>query len=70
MAIVQAKTELETNKERLSLLKNLHRMAEDDAAKAAIDAQMRTEEAQIHALRRRKIDLESAWKEFTENDWR
>ena len=51
-------------------MKNLYLMAEDDAAKAAIDAQMRDEEARIHALWRWKIDLESAWEEFTEKDWR
>lgn len=70
MAIEQAKTELETSKKRYSSLKNLYRMAEDDAAKAAIDAQMRDEEAQMHALWRWKLDLESAWEEFTEKDWR
>ena len=69
-ALKQAKTEREQSKKRLSSLKNLYLMAEDDAAKAAIDAQMRDEEARIHALRRWKIDLENAWEEFTENDWR
>lgn len=70
MAIEQAKTEREQSKKRLSSLKNLYLMAEDDAAKAAIDAQMRDEEARIHALWRWKIDLESAWESFTEKDWR
>lgn len=70
MAIEQAKTELEQSKKRLSSLKNLYLMAEDDAAKAAIYAQMRDEEARIHALWRWKINLESAWEEFTEKDWR
>ena len=70
LAIEQAKTEREQSKKRLSSLKNLYLMAEDDAAKAAIDAQMRDEEARIHALWRWKIDLESAWEEFTEKDWR
>ena len=70
MAIEQAKTEREQSKKRLSSLKNLYLMAEDDAAKAAIDAQMRDEEARIHALWRWKIDLENAWEAFTENDWR
>ena len=70
MAIEQAKTEREQSKKRLSSLKNLYLMAEYDAAKAAMDAQMRDEEARIHALWRWKIDLEKAWKEFTEKDWR
>ena len=70
MAIEQAKTEREQSKKRLSSLKNLYLMAEDDAAKAAIDAQVRDEEARIHALWRWKLDLESAWEEFTEKDWR
>ena len=70
MAIEQAKTEREQSKKRLSSLKNLYLMAEDDAAKAAIDAQMRDAEARIHALWRWKLDLESAWEEFTEKDWR
>ena len=70
MAIEQAKTEREQSKKRLSSLTNLYLMAEDDASKAAIDAQMRDEEARIHALWRWKLDLESAWEEFTEKDWR
>ena len=70
MAIEQAKAERERSKKRLSSLKNLYLMAEDDAAKAAIDAQMRDEEARIHALWRWKLDLENAWEEFTEKDWR
>ena len=69
-ALKQAKTEREQSKKRLSSLKNLYLMAEDDAAKAAIDAQMRDEEARIHALWRWKIDLEKVWEEFTEEDWR
>ena len=69
-ALKQAKTEREQSKKRLSSLKNLYLMAEDDAAKAAIDAQMRDEEARIHALWRWKLDLENAWEEFTEKDWR
>ena len=70
MAIEQAKTELEQSKKRYNTLKNLHKMAQEDAAKAAIDAQMRDEEARIHALWRWKLDLENAWEEFTEKDWR
>ena len=70
MAIEQAKTEREQSKKRLSSLKNLYLMAEDDAAKAAIATQMRDEEARMHALWGWKIDLESAWEAFTEKDWR
>ena len=70
MAIEQAKTELEQSKKRYNTLKNLHKMAQEDAAKAAIDAQMYDEEALIHALWRWKIDMENAWEEFTEKDWR
>lgn len=69
-AIEQAKMELEQNKKRYNTLENLHKMAQEDAAKAAINAQMRDEETRIHALWRWKIDLENAWEEFTEKDWR
>lgn len=70
MAIEQAKAERERSKKRLSSLKNLYLMAEDDAAKARIDAQMRDEEVRIHALWRWKLDLESAWEEFAKKEWR
>ena len=70
MAIEQAKTEREQSKKRLSSLKNLYLMAEDDAAKAAIATQMRAADELTYALGRWKIDLESAWEEFTEKDWR
>lgn len=69
-AIEQAKTELETSEKRYSSLKNLSKMTEDDAAKAAIDAQMSAEDERIGELWRWEIDLESAWEEFTEKDWR
>ena len=68
MAIEQEKTEREQSKKRYNTLKNLSKMTDDDAAKAAIYAQMRDEEARIHALWRWKKDLESAWEEFTEKD--
>lgn len=70
MALEQAKTELDESKKRLSTLKNLHRMTEDDAAKAAIGTRMSAEEERTHALWRWKLDLESAWEEFREKDWR
>lgn len=70
MAIEQAKTELETSKKRYSTLKNLYRMTEDDAAKAAIGTQMSAVDELTHVLWRWKLDLESAWEEFTEKDWR
>ena len=70
MAIEQAKTELEQSKKRYNTLKNLHKMAQEDAAKAAIATQMRAADELTYALGRWKIDLESAWKEFTEKDWR
>ena len=70
MAVEQAKTELETSKKRYDSLKNLHRMAEDDTAKAAIDAQMSAADELMSVLWRWKLDLESAWEEFTEKDWR
>ena len=70
MAIEQAKTELETSKKRYSTLKNLYRMTEDDAAKAAIDAQVRAVDERIGELWRWKLDLENAWEAFTEKDWR
>ena len=70
MAIEQAKMELEQSKKRYNTLKNLHKMAQDDAAKAAIATQMRAADELTYALGRWKIDLESAWEEFTEKDWR
>ena len=70
MAIEQAKTELETSKKRYDSLKNLSKMTEDDAAKAAIATQMRAADELTYVLGRWKIDLENAWKAFTEKDWR
>ena len=70
MAIEQAKMELEQSKKRYNTLKNLHKMAQEDAAKAAIATQMRAADELTYALGRWKIDLESAWEEFTEKDWR
>lgn len=70
MAIEQAKTELETSKKRYESLKNLSKMTDDDAAKAAIAVQVRAEDERIGELWRWKLDLESAWEEFTEKDWR
>ena len=70
MAIEQAKTELEQSKKRYNTLKNLHKMAQEDAAKAAIATQMRAADELTYALGRWKLDLESAWKAFTEKDWR
>lgn len=70
MAIEQAKTELETSKKRYSTLKNLSKMTDDDAAKAAIATQMSAAEEPMHVLWRWKMDLESALKKFTEKDWR
>ena len=70
MAIEQAKTELEQSKKRYNTLKNLHKMAQEDAAKAAIATQMRAADELTYVLGRWKIDLENALKEFTENDWR
>ena len=70
MAIEQAKTELEQSKKRYNTLKNLHKMAQDDAAKAAIATQMSEADTLTYVLGRWKLDLESALKEFTENDWR
>ena len=70
MAIEQAKMELEQSKKRYNTLKNLHKMAQDDAAKAAIATQMRAADELTYVLGRWKIDLESAWEEFTEKDWR
>ena len=69
-AIEQAKMELEQNKKRYNTLENLHKMAQEDEAKAAIDAQMRATDELTYVLGRWKIDLESAWEEFTEKDWR
>lgn len=70
MAIEQAKTELETSKKRYSTLKNLSKMTDDDAAKAAIATQMRAADELTYVLGRWKIDLENALKKFTEKDWR
>ena len=70
MAIEQAKTELEQSKKRYNTLENLHKMAQEDAAKAAIATQMSAADELTYALGRWKIDLESAWEEFTEKDWR
>ena len=70
MAIEQAKTELKQSKKRYDSLRNLSKMTEDDAAKAAIATQMRAADELTYVLGRWKIDLESAWKEFTEKDWR
>ena len=70
MAIEQAKTELEQSKKRYNTLENLHKMAQEDAAKAAIATQMRAADELTYVLGRWKIDLESAWEEFTEKDWR
>lgn len=70
MAIEQAKTELETSKKRYSSLKNLSKMTEDDAAKAAIATQMSAADELMHVLWQWKLDLESALKKFTEKDWR
>ena len=70
MAIEQAKMELEQSKKRYNTLKNLHKMAQEDAAKAAIATQMRAADELTYALWRWKLDLESAWEEFTEKDWR
>ena len=70
MAIEQAKTELEQSKKRYNTLKNLHKMAQEDAAKAAIATQMSEADTLTYVLGRWKIDLESALKEFTEKDWR
>ena len=70
MAIEQAKTELKQSKKRYNTLENLHKMAQEDAAKAAIATQMRAADELTYALGRWKIDLESAWEEFTEKDWR
>lgn len=70
MAIEQAKTELEQSKKRYNTLKNLHRMAQEDAAKAAIATQMSAADELTYVLGRWKLDLESALKKFTEKDWR
>ena len=51
-------------------MENLHKMAQEDAAKAAIATQMRAADELTYVLGRWKIDLESAWEEFTEKDWR
>ena len=70
MAIEQAKTELEQSKKRYNTLKNLHKMAQEDAAKAAIATQMSEADTLTYVLGRWKLDLENAWEEFTEKDWR
>ena len=77
MAIEQAKTELEQSKKRYNTLKNLHKMAQEDAAKAAIATQMSAADELtdvlgrfIKHMTRWKIDLENVWEEFTEKDWR
>lgn len=70
MAIEQAKTELETSKKRYNTLKNLYKMAQEDAAKAAIATQLSAADELTYVLGRWKLDLESALKEFTEKDWR
>lgn len=44
MALKQAEAELEQSKRRYSTLKNLRKMTEDDAAKAAIAIRMSAEE--------------------------
>ena len=51
-------------------MENLHKMAQEDAAKAAIATQMRAADELTYVLGRWKIDLESALEEFTEKDWR
>lgn len=70
MAIEQAKTELEQSKKRYNTLKNLSKMAQEDAAKAAIATQMSAADELTYVLGRWKLDLESALKKFTEKDWR
>lgn len=70
MAIEQAKTELEQSKKRYSTLKNLSKMTDDDAAKAAIATQLSAADELTYVLGRWKLDLESALKKFTEKDWR
>lgn len=70
MALKQAEAELEQSKRRYSTLKNLRKMTEDDAAKAAIAIRMSAEGERVGELRRWKLDLENACEEFTEKDWR
>ena len=70
MAIEKAKMEQKKKKKRYNTLENLHKMAQEDAAKAAIATQMSAADELTYALGRWKIDLESAWEEFTEKDWR
>ena len=70
MAIEQAKTELKQSKKRYNTLENLHKMAQEDAAKAAIATQMSAADELTYVLGRWKIDLENAWEAFTEKDWR
>lgn len=69
MAIEQAKTELEQSKKRYNMLKNLYKMAQEDAAKAAIATQMSAADEPMRVLWQWKLDLESALKKFTEKDW-
>ena len=70
MAIEQAKMELEQSKKRYNTLKNLHKMAQEDAAKAAIATQMSAADELTYVLGRWKLDLENALEAFTEKDWR
>lgn len=70
IAIEQAKTELETSKERYESLKNLSKTTEDDEAKAAIATQMSEARTLTYVLGRWKLDLENAWEEFNEKDLR
>ena len=70
MAIEQAKTELEQSKKRYNTLKNLHKMAQEDAAKAAIATQMSAADELTYVLGRWKLDLENALEAFTKKDWR
>ena len=64
------KRSLNRAKKKYNTLENLHKMAQEDAAKAAIATQMRAADELTYVLGRWKIDLESAWEEFTEKDWR
>lgn len=67
---IMAEAELEQSKRRYSTLKNLRKMTEDDAAKAAIAIRMSAEDERVGELWRWKLDLENACEEFTEKDWR
>ena len=42
----------------------------ESALSAAIATQMSAADEPMHALWQWKLDLESAWEEFTEKDWR